>query len=178
MPQGAVSNPIHVPGGLSIVALRGGRNIGSDPATMLSLRQVFFPFATHLDPAAPTEQQKKALEDAKRLSVTAKTCEAMDEANKTSGSNKPADPGEIRLETIGSPGLRQVLASLPELKPSAPLVAEDGIAVVMVCSRSQKNLGIPTKAELGEKVLNERVELASRQLQRDLERRAVIDQRS
>lgn len=178
MPIGAVSNPIRVPGGISIVALRSKRNIGEDPATMLKLRQVFFPFAQHLDPANPTEQQKQALESARRLSNSAKSCDAMDEANKAAGSNRPADPGDVRLETVGAPGLRQVLASLPEGKASQPLIAEDGIAVVMVCSREQKNLGVASKQELSEKLLGERAELASRQLQRDLERRAVIDQRS
>jgi len=48
----------------------------------------------------------------------------------------------------------------------------------MVCSREQKNVGVPSKQELGDRILNERVELASRQLMRDLQRRAVIDQRS
>jgi peptidyl-prolyl cis-trans isomerase SurA len=178
MPVGAVSNPINVPGGISIIQLRAKREIGNDPATILHLRQVFFPFTARLDPANPTEQQKQVLETAKRLSADAKSCEAMDAANKTSGSNKSADPGEVRLESVGAPALRQMLATLPELKPSQPLIAEDGIAVVMVCSRETRNLGIPNKQELTEKVIGERVDLASRQLQRDLERRAVINQRS
>ncbi len=71
MPPSAISNPIRVPGGFSIVTLRAKREIGRDPATMLKVRQVFFPFATKLDPNAPTEQQKKSLAEAKRLSETA-----------------------------------------------------------------------------------------------------------
>jgi peptidyl-prolyl cis-trans isomerase SurA len=178
MPVGAISNPIQVPGGFSIVTLRAKRELGHDMATMLSVRQVFYPFATKLDPANPTEQQKQALAASKALSASAKSCQDMEEAQKKSGSNKPADPGEIRLETVAVPALRQVLAALPPGKASAPLVAEDGIAVIMVCSREEKNVGIPSKQELSEKIVNERAELASRQLQRDLERRAVIDQRS
>jgi peptidyl-prolyl cis-trans isomerase SurA len=38
-------------------------------------------------------------------------------------------------------------------------------------------MGIPGKEELIEKIMNERVELTSRQMMRDLQRRAVIDQR-
>lgn len=180
MPPSAISNPIRVPGGFSIVTLRAKREIGRDPATMLKVRQVFFPFATKLDPNAPTEQQKKSLAEAKRLSETAHGCAAMEAAAKTTGSDKPADPGDIRLEGVAVPALRAVLTSLsntPE-KASQPLVAEDGIAVVMVCSREEKNLGVSTHAELAEKLVNQRVELASRQLQRELDRRAVIDQRS
>lgn len=180
MPAGAISNPIRVPGGFTIVTLRAKREIGRDPATMLKVRQVFFPFATKLDPNAPTEQQKKSLAEAKRLSETAHGCDAMEAAAKTTGSDKPADPGDIRLEGVSVPALRAVLTSLsntPE-KASQPLVAEDGIAVVMVCSKEEKNLGVSTHAELAEKLVNQRVELASRQLQRELDRKAVIDQRS
>jgi peptidyl-prolyl cis-trans isomerase SurA len=178
MPVGAISNPIQVPGGYSIVTLRAKRELGHDIATMLSVRQVFYAFATKLDPANPTEQQKQALASSKALSANAKSCQDMEEAQKKSGSNKPADPGEIRLETVAVPALRQVLAALTPGKASAPLIAEDGIAVIMVCSREEKNVGVPSKQELSEKIVNERAELASRQLQRDLERRAVIDQRS
>jgi peptidyl-prolyl cis-trans isomerase SurA len=178
MPVGAISNPIRVPGGYSIVTLRAKREIGRDMATMLSVRQVFFPFSTKLDPTNPTEQQKSVLEASKRLSANAKSCADIEEAQKKSGSDKPADPGEIRLETVAIPALRQVLSSLTPGKASQPLIAEDGIAVIMVCSREEKNLGVPTKQELSDKLVNERAELASRQLQRDLQRRAVIDQRS
>jgi len=125
MPPGAVSNPIRVPGGFSIVTLRAKREIGRDPATMLKVRQVFFPFSGRLDPGAPSDQQKKQLLDAKRLSESARGCAAMEEAAKTTGSDKPADPGDIRLERVAVPALRAVLTALantPE-KASQPLIA-------------------------------------------------------
>ena len=177
MPVGAVSNPLRVPGGLSIVALHGKREIGKDPATVLSVRQAFFPFTSKLDPANPTEQQKQALEKARGVSASAKDCAAVEAANKAAGSVRPADPGEIRLETMQS-ALRGVLANLQVGHTSQPLVAEDGILVVMVCSREEKNLGLPTDQEITERIINDRVELASRQLQRDLQRRATLDVRS
>jgi peptidyl-prolyl cis-trans isomerase SurA len=178
MPIGAISNPIRVPGGYSIVTLRAKREIGRDMATMLSVRQAFFPFTSKLNPAAPTDQQKQALEKSKKLSASAKSCTDIEDAQKKTGSDKPADPGEVRLESVAVPALHNILASLPVGKASQPLVAEDGIAVIMVCARDEKNVGMPTKQELSDKIVNERAELASRQLQRDLERRAVIDQRS
>jgi peptidyl-prolyl cis-trans isomerase SurA len=178
MPPGAISNPIQVPGGLSIVTLRAKREIGHDPATMATVRQVFLPFTAHLDPTAPTAQQQQVLEQARRIAAAAKTCDDMEAANKSAGSNRPADPGELRVEGVSVPALRQLLTTLPLGQPSQPLVADDGVAVVMVCTREQKNLGVPSKKELTDRILNERVELTSRQLMRDLQRRAVIDQRS
>jgi peptidyl-prolyl cis-trans isomerase SurA len=178
MPEGAISNPIKVPGGLSIVTLRGKREIGRDVANMATVRQAFLPFATKLEPDNPTAQQQQTLEQARRLGASAKSCEDIEAANKAAGNSRPADPGELRVEGVAIPALRQLLLTLPVGKASQPLIADDGVAVLMVCAREQRNLGVPSKAELTERILGERVELASRQLLRDLQRRAVIDQRS
>ena len=177
MPAGAISNPIRVPGGLSIVTLRGKREIGRDPATVATIRQLFLAFTSPLNPSAPTAQQQQMLEQAKRISASAKSCEDIDAANKAAGNQRPSDPGEVRVEGVGVPALRQLLMTLPVGKASQPLVADDGIAVVMVCTREEKNLGVPGKKELEQHILSERIELASRQLMHDLQRRAVIDRR-
>jgi peptidyl-prolyl cis-trans isomerase SurA len=178
MPVGAVSNPIPVPGGISIVTLRAKRQIGSDPATMVSLRQVLFRFTSPLDPANPTAQQRQALEQARHITATAKSCDDVGAAAKEAGDPRGGDPGPVRLETVAVAPLRQVMATLPVGKASEPLVANDGVAVMMVCSREQQNLGVPDKKELSDRILSERVELASLQEMRDLQRRAMIDRRS
>jgi peptidyl-prolyl cis-trans isomerase SurA len=49
---------------------------------------------------------------------------------------------------------------------------------VIVCSRDQKNLAELSKDEISGRLISERVELLSRQLQRDLRRRAMIDVRA
>lgn len=178
MPTGAISNPIRVPGGLSIVTLRGKRVIGSDEALMATVRQAFFPFDSRLDPANPTPAQRAVLERARALGANARSCEDIEKANAAVGSGRPADPGELRVDSITVPALRDLVRSIPVGKASQPLIAEDGIAVMMVCARETRNLGIPSERELSQRILAERVELAGRQLMRDLQRRAVIDQRS
>jgi peptidyl-prolyl cis-trans isomerase SurA len=177
MPVGAISNPIRVPGGYDIVALNGKREIGNDPATILNVRQAFLPFTSRLDPNNPTQQQQQTLARAQQLAATAKSCDAIEAAGKAAGNVRPPNPGEIRLENI-PPAMRSVLENLPDGKPSQPLVSEDGILVIMVCSREQRNLGIPTREELAQRILGNRIELASRQLMRDLQRRAMLDLRS
>ena len=48
----------------------------------------------------------------------------------------------------------------------------------MVCSKDQKNVAEGgSKEEISSRLLSERVELVSRQLVRDLRRRAIIDMR-
>jgi peptidyl-prolyl cis-trans isomerase SurA len=178
MPVGAISNPLKVPGGYSIATLRAKREIGRDVGTMVSLRQVFFPFSSPLNPQAPTDQQRQALDRAKAIGGRVHSCAEMEAAAKANNSPRPADPGEVRLESVNPPQFRQMLASLPTDRASQPLVANDGIAVVIVCSREPKNLAQLSKDEITSRLISERVELLSRQLQRDLRRRAMIDVRA
>lgn len=178
MPPGAVSNPVRVAGGYAIVTLRGKREVGRDMATVLDLRQVFLPFEGALNPNAPTDQQRRTVERANAIARNTRGCEAMEAAHKTANSPRPANPGEVRLETVGSPPLRSLLAGLQPGQPSRPIVTSEGVAIVMVCSREQKNVAEPTKEEVKNRLLSERVELAARQLQRDLRRRAVLDERT
>ncbi len=177
MPDGAVSNPIKVPGGIAIVSLRGKREVGRDMANMLSLRQVFLPFTAALDPTNPTEQQKKQLATAQGIAKSVHDCPGMEAANKAAGTVRPSDPGEVRLEALNA-GMKSLLGGLATGQVSRPLVSTDGIGLVMICSRDQKNVAESDKEEVSNRLLNDRVELVSRQLLRDLRRRANIDIRS
>ncbi len=177
MPVGAISNPVKVPGGFSIVTLQGKREIGREMGTVLSLRQVFLPFTSALNPQAPTEQQKQALEKARGISASVHSCEQMEQVAKDNNSPRPADPGDVNLETVNPPTFRQMLANIPLSRATEPVVTGDGIAVLIVCSRDQKNLAQQSKEEIQVQLLNERVELLSRQLLANLRRRATIDLR-
>ena len=91
-----------------------------------------------------------------------------------------SDPG-LWQQIVGANAtavLRELLAGMPVGQASRPIVSNDGVAVLMVCSREQKNIAEPTKEEVSNRLLQERVELTSRQLQRDLRRRAVLDERA
>ncbi|MCX7382000.1 MAG: peptidylprolyl isomerase [Alphaproteobacteria bacterium] len=178
MPEGAVSNPIPVPGGLSIVTLRGKRQIGRDQATMMTLRQVFYKFATPLLQENPTDAQRQLIERARQIGTNAKSCSDMEAAAKAAGDEKGGDPGEVRLEGVQVPALRQLMGSQPVGKGTQPLIADDGVAVMMICSREVKTLELPNRRELADRILGERAELAARQMIRDLQRRAVIEYRN
>lgn len=173
MPEGAVSNPIRVPGGFVIVTLRQKRIAGRDMATMLSVRQAFFPFEGTLNPAAPTAQQIRQVEAAQRLSESARGCDAVEAAGR--GGQRPSDPGPIRQDTVNPPELRDLLSNLPVGRPSQPIISPDGVMVLAVCSRETRNLAEVTPEQARERLLRERVELISRQVLRDLQRRAQID---
>ncbi len=176
MPPGAISNPIRVPGGYQIVALRQKRESGRDIATLLTVRQAFFPFQGMLDPNNPTQQQRDQVEKAQRLSETARSCEAVERAG--GARDRSGGPGQIRLETVSPPPLRDLLARLQPGRASQPIITPEGVLVMMVCSREQRNLAELTPEQARNQLLRDRVENLSRQLQRDLRRRANIEMRS
>lgn len=176
MPPGAVSNPIRVPGGYQLVSLRQKRETGREMATMLAIRQVYFPFNGALDPDNPTQQQRDQVDRAQRLAAAARGCEALEQAAR--GSDRPADPGPIRLETVNPPPLRALLTGLQPGRASQPILTPEGVLVMMVCSRDQRNLAEFTPEQARAQLLRDRVELQSRQLQRDLRRRANIEMRN
>jgi peptidyl-prolyl cis-trans isomerase SurA len=177
MPAGAVSNPIRVPGGLSIVTLKSKRVIGEDNALVAHVQQIFLPFASKLDPNNPTEQQRQMLEQGRKLG-SATDCAALEAAAKGIPGEKPTEAGDVRIDSLPAGPMRELLRSLPTGKASQPVVTGEGVIVIMVCSREQKNLGVMDDKQIAEQILNERVELASRQLMRDLQRRATINLRS
>jgi peptidyl-prolyl cis-trans isomerase SurA len=179
MPVGAISNPVRVPGGFSIVALQAKREIGHDVATVVTLRQAFMAFSAPLtDPQNPTDQQRQALNKARALGTSIKGCDQMEAAAKANNAaNRPIDPGEVRVEGVNPPAFRQLLETIPIGKPTEPLISRDGIAVITVCTREQKNVGEITAAEIQHRLVEERVEMLSLQTMRDLHRKASIDRR-
>jgi peptidyl-prolyl cis-trans isomerase SurA len=179
MPVGAISNPVRVPGGIQIVQMRGKRVLGRDIGTVLTARQAFLPFSAPLaDPRAPTDQQREALTKAREIIKSVNGCDAMEQYAKSNKfDSRPVDPGEITLEADNPPQFRALLASIPIGKPTEPLVSRDGILVMVVCSREEKNIAVASTEEIQRSLITERVELLSRQAMRDMRRQANIDLR-
>ncbi len=177
MPAGAVSNPVRVAGGFDVITLQDKRLVGNDMATVLNVRQAFFPFTSELNPQAPTEQQKQALAAAQAVSKTATGCPAIEAANAAQGAKRQSNPGELRLDHM-TPAMQALLKPMVPGVPSKALVTPEGVMVVMVCSKQEKNLAAMTREDIADQLVQQRVELASRQLQQDLKRKALIDQRA
>ena len=178
MPVGAISNPVVVPGGYEIVTLQDKRQIGNQVDTVLSMRVAFVPFTTPLNPQAPTDQQRQALLRARGISTSVRSCEQMEQIAKDNPPSHPVNPGDVPLNAVNPPVFRQLLATAPLNHPTQPLVGNDGISVVIVCSREQKNMAALTPTETKAQLLNRRVGVLSEQLMRDLRRRATIEIRA
>ena len=99
-------------------------------------------------------------------------------ANAPPGAERPSDPGMVRLETVNPPELRSLLGSLAPQRASQPIITQEGVLVIMVCSRETRNLAELTPEQARAQILRDRVENLSRQVQRDLRRRGQIEMRS
>ena len=82
----------------------------------------------------------------------------------------------MRLDKL-NPQMRAVVDTLKPGQATRPLVSTDGIAIIMVCERETRNLSDQSPDEIADQLLNERVEQISRQVNRDLHRRASIEMR-
>lgn len=175
MPPGAISDPIPVAGGLEIVQLNGRRDIGGATSDVAAVRQVFIAFTSPFAQGAPTAEQRQKIERVRALTASAHDCAAMEEANKKAGSARPTNPGNVVISQVSPPAFRTLLERLPLNTPSQPLIANDGVAVVMICSRTSEDASTPPPAIIARAILDHRAELLSRQLVSDLRRSAVIE---
>jgi peptidyl-prolyl cis-trans isomerase SurA len=178
MPVGAISNPVPVAGGLVIVQLRGRQQAGAAQDdggdTMLSVRQVFLPFSSPLNQQNPTAQQRQTMVKLHAIQTSVHSCSDMEAANRAAGSIKPADPGPVNIAQVTPPQFQALLERLPIGQPSPPLLAENGVTLVMICGRSTQAAGLPSREQIAEELFNSRVGLAAQQTLDELHRQGDI----
>jgi len=100
----------------------------------------------------------------------------MDALNKQFGAVRPDDPGTVTLADVTPPQFQQMLATIPIGQVSQPLVAQDGVSVVMVCTRQTAPVGLPSDEDIRDLIIERRVQLESQQLLDDLRHQSVISQ--
>jgi peptidyl-prolyl cis-trans isomerase SurA len=176
MPVGAISNPIRVPGGYDIVQLQDSHKIGDESQTMLSIRQAFAPYPTPIMNGQVGPAQIAVITKLVKTAQAAHSCDDITADNTALGNVRPADPGPVNLATVTPPAFQQILSSLQIGQVSRPLVAADGVSVVMVCSRQQQAVSLPSDQEITQIIVERRVELESQQLLDALHHRSIITQ--
>jgi peptidyl-prolyl cis-trans isomerase SurA len=98
----------------------------------------------------------------------------MEAANRAAGSIKPADPGPVNIAQVTPPQFQALLERLPIGQPSPPLLAENGVTLVMICGRSTQAAGLPSREQIAEELFNSRVGLAAQQTLDELHRQGDI----
>lgn len=172
MRPGQISNPITVPGGVSIIAVQDSRKVlGPDPRNaVLSLKQVSIAF-----PNGTTRAQAEP--------VVARFAEAARNIGGCGGAERIA--AELNAEVISSDEikLRDLPAALQDLmlpmqvgQATPPFGSvEEGVRVLVLCGRDQVDTTAPSYDQVYAQLNEERVNLRARRYLRDLRRDAVIE---
>ncbi len=176
MPVGAISNPIRVPGGYQIVQLQDKHEVGNQMQTVLSIRQVFAPYPAPITDGQIGPSQAAVINQLAAKAKQAHSCDDMTRLNASYGNVRPVDPGPVNLATVTPAAFQNLLNGLPLGQVSQPLVARDGVSVVMVCSRQQQAEALPSDDDIGNIIIQRRVEMESQQLLDNLRHRSVITQ--
>ena len=175
MPVGAISDPIQVPGGYSIVLLNDSRQIlMTDPRdAVLSLMQM-----TVQLPAGSGEREMNAR--AQQLVQATQTlgggCGRAAEVAQSIGAELVSND-QVPVRQLPPP-LQQTLLGLSLGQATPPLGSTERVSVLILCGRDDpEQVNMPTAADIESRLNEERVGRRAQRYLRDLRRDAVIDYR-
>jgi len=172
MGPGTISNPIPVPGGISIIAVQDTRKIlTADPRdALLSLKQVSISF--------PKGTVKQAAEP-----VVARFATAARNVGGCGGADRIAQ--EFNGEVVSSeqvkmrdlpPALQQMMMPMQVGQATQPFGSlEEGVRVLVICGRDESDPTEPTFDQVYNQINEERMNMRARRYLRDLRRDAVIE---
>jgi peptidyl-prolyl cis-trans isomerase SurA len=176
MRPGELSPPIRTGGGyylLLVLDRRSGRAAGPEES-LVHLVQIVFP----LPPQATEPMRRAAIAEAQSAKTTAKNCEEMLKIGKEKGSPQLSSEGRLRIDQV-SPAMRNIVLALEVGQSSPPIVQKNGVGVVMMCEKAAPPgpPTIPTRDEIAETLMRQRLETLARRYMRDLRRTAFVDVR-
>ncbi|MBB3763611.1 peptidylprolyl isomerase [Sphingomicrobium lutaoense] len=169
---GAVSVPIALPGGYSIVAVQDSRTIlTADPRNaVLSLKQVSITF-----PQGTTEAQAvPRVEAFAKAAANIGGCGGADRIANEFGGEVVSSDG-VRLRDL-PPALEQMMLPMQVGQATQPFGSlSDGVRVLVICGRDEENPGLPSFDQVYGQMNEQRVNSRARRYLRDLRRDAIID---
>jgi peptidyl-prolyl cis-trans isomerase SurA len=174
---GELSPPVRTNGGyylLLVLDRRNGDTGSGQTDTVYDIVQVVFPL-----PPQPNDAMKRAAAmEAVAVRSAAKTCPDMLRIGKEKAPQL-SNEGEVSASSI-TPQMRDLLNKLQPNEASPPILQRNGIGVVMLCSKQTKSAaksGDPTREEVFDTLLRQKLDTVSRRYMRDLRRSAYVDVR-
>jgi peptidyl-prolyl cis-trans isomerase SurA len=172
MSPGTISNPIPVPGGVSILAVQDTRRImTADPRdAVLSVKQITINF-----PKGTTRQQAEP--------IVGRFVEASQNIGGCGGAEKIAadfhgevvSSDEVKMRDLPV-ALQNMVLPLQIGQATQPYGGiEEGVRVLVICGRDQVDTNAPTFDDVYNQLNEERVNMRARRYLRDLRRDAVIE---
>ena len=176
MRPGELSAPIRAGAGyylLLVLDRRSGRSAGPEDS-LVHLVQIVFP----LPPQATEQMRHAAIVEAQSAKTTAKNCEELLKIGKEKGSAQLSSEGRLRVDQV-TPAMRNIVLGLEVGQTSPPIVQKNGVGVVMMCEKAAppSALTVPSRDEIAETLMRQRLETLARRYMRDLRRTAFVDVR-
>jgi peptidyl-prolyl cis-trans isomerase SurA len=173
-PPGQITEPIRAVAGYYIFAVRQRRVIAasSPDDAKVSLVQLLLPVergATQAD----IEQQTNLAETVRE---TVSGCADLARVAKELGVPPPTDQQQLRIGDL-APRIRDVVRPLKVGEASAPMRIDPGLLMLMVCVREDPPSNLPSREDISENLLRQRLDILARRYLRDLRRAAVVDVR-
>ncbi|HVH78195.1 MAG TPA: hypothetical protein VM782_02295, partial [Stellaceae bacterium] len=177
MKPGELSAPIRTNNGyylLLVLDRRNGSTGGGQSDTIYKVVQVVIP----LPPNANDVAKRTAAAEVMNLRSTAKNCADFLRLGKEKAPQLSTE-GEVSGNNV-TPQLRELLNKLSPNEATQPILQRNGIGVVMLCSKDTKTeakSGEPTREEVFDSLLKQKLDTVARQYMRDLRRSAYVDVR-
>ncbi|MDB5477924.1 MAG: hypothetical protein JWM96_419, partial [Alphaproteobacteria bacterium] len=170
-PVGRISSVITSPRGLHILLILEKRDVlaTKQGSQRINLKQILIP----LPPQLPPEIMDKAMAQAKFLQSKSTDCKAMDEVLKKINSPMSRDLGQMRLADL-PPAAVKIVKDLPLNKASEPARLPEGLAIFMVCSRTDTN-DEAIREDVANAIGTERLNRLQYRYYRDLRAAAYVD---
>jgi peptidyl-prolyl cis-trans isomerase SurA len=172
MPDGAISNPIQVPGGYSIIAVQETRKILTpDPRdAVLSLKQISiaFPKGTSRATAEPIVS---------RFAEAAKSIGGCGGADKLAADfhGEIVSQDQVKMRDL-PPALQRLMIPMQVGQATQPFGSlDEGVRTLVICGRDEANQSAPSYDDIYQQLNDERVNSRSRRYLADLRRDAVIE---
>jgi peptidyl-prolyl cis-trans isomerase SurA len=175
MPVGAVSDPIAIPGGFSVIVVTDTRQVlTADPRdAVLSLKQISIPLAAGSSRAQLEEKAQTLVRTAQSMGG----CGGAEAAAATIGAEVITND-QVRVREL-PPTLQQTLLALGVGQASPPFGSSaDRVSVLVLCGRDDPDpAGTLSFEQVYNQLAENRVNLRARRFLRDLRRDAVVDYR-
>ncbi len=172
MKPGMVSDPIEVPGGVSIVAVQDTRKILTrDPRdAVLALKQVSVSF-----PKGITREQAEPI--VSRFAEAARNIGGCGGAEKMAADfhGEVVSNDQIKMRDL-PPTLQEMMLPMQVGQATQPIGSlDEGVRVLVICGRDEADANQPSFDDIFNQLTEARVDVRSRRYLRDLRRDAIIE---
>ncbi len=162
---GEVSDPVRTIAGYHVLKLVDRRRaMAPDPTDVkVTLDQLFLP-----------NDAQSSQDLARAMAETVEGCGDVERAAKEARSSRPAHLGQFTLAEL-SAEMRDVVRPLKVGELSKPIPTDGGLLMVMVCEREAPKAPVPTRQQIENGLMMQRLNMLARRHLRDLHLAAVID---